>query len=95
MQENVKRGIAWLNSTEPEWRQLINEKSLDLGDVHQCLLGQVFGSYILGCEKLCPGVNRKDAHLTFVQHGFTLEMKDHYVKKWRELREEWVKQIAA
>jgi len=95
MRENVKRGIEWLDSVEPDWRKSINRKALDFADVFQCVLGQVFGSYKEGCEKLCPGMNRKDAHLTFVRYGFTLEMKDHYVKKWRELGQEWVAQLDA
>jgi len=93
MQQQVSNGIQWLNSIEPGWKNLVNINKIDMANIEFCILGQIFGNYKIGCEKLVPGISRKDAYETIIFYGFTLSAEDHYVLKWRLLKEEWIKQI--
>lgn len=50
--ERVAAGIAVLNENKPGWHDFINLDTLDLCSLSECVLGQVFGSYIAGTDEL-------------------------------------------
>ena len=39
----IEKGIKWLNTNVPDWRQRVNKDTLDLRFWGKCVLGQVFG----------------------------------------------------
>jgi hypothetical protein len=44
--ERVQRGLAWLEKKHgPGWEDKIDLETLDLEDVHSCVIGQVYGNY--------------------------------------------------
>lgn len=62
----VKRGIRWLNNHHPGWLQKIDPESIDIASNADCIIGQLFGSYML--YSLKAGKNKKTF---FETHGFT------------------------
>lgn len=48
----IRRTIKRLDSKIPKWRRLIDKDELDLGTIHDCPCGQVFGEYEKGLEEL-------------------------------------------
>lgn len=48
----VNAGIQLLDTEKPGWREKIDLDNLDLGSCDICVLGQVFGNYYDGVEKL-------------------------------------------
>lgn len=49
----VRKGVTFLDEHGPaDWRDMIAPKKLDLGDGNDCVLGQVFGGYTRGQDKL-------------------------------------------
>jgi hypothetical protein len=64
----IARGMALLNARKPGWKKLVDTRYLDLGDSHNCVLGQVFGHYEEGIARILPG---KNAYIR-EEHGFTI-----------------------
>ena len=48
----VARGVALLDFAKIDWRSNINLSILDMSHWKYCILGQVFGSYVEGLQKL-------------------------------------------
>lgn len=84
------------------WRHRVDLDTLDLTEVEDCVLGQVFGSYYAGLRKLGIG----DRKMTRYELGFSCYPSDHLVwgadwdeelrkeeENWKELRNEWVLEI--
>ena len=46
----IARGIALLDEKKPGWCNTIDLARLDIDDGHQCVLGQVFGTYSAGVD---------------------------------------------
>lgn len=85
------------------WRNSINLRTLDLTQVEDCVLGQVFGDYYEGLYKL--GI--EDRRMTRYELGFSMYPDtetdfwttdwDEELRKeaanWEELQNEWVLEI--
>lgn len=56
VQEAALKGAALLDAERPGWWQLIDGGSLDLLGMNECVLGQVYGSYMRGLHALDWGV---------------------------------------
>lgn len=50
--ERIEAGIALLDKKKPTWRQRIDLDGLKLEDGQHCVLGQTYGEYGEGLEKL-------------------------------------------
>lgn len=48
----VARGVALLDENRSGWRRLVNPDTLDMRSDFNCVLGQVYGRYILGWTPL-------------------------------------------
>lgn len=48
----VSNGVSLLNEKVPNWLNRINLNVLDIYDHKNCILGQLYGSYIEGCIQL-------------------------------------------
>lgn len=77
----VENGMALLDEAQPGWRELINLTTLDINTTHNCILGQVFGSYREGCRVL--GIQAFSVKDSF---GFT---SAGGTENWQHLTEEW------
>lgn len=65
VQEAAAKGAAILDAHRQGWWLLIEEDSLDLLSQHNCILGQVYGSYIRGLDALEWDVARNVEHYGF------------------------------
>jgi hypothetical protein len=48
----VERGVALLDKAKPDWARRIDLPTLDLGNIKFCMLGQIYGDFGDGREKL-------------------------------------------
>lgn len=64
----VRRGALLLDSERPGWAEAIDIEILDLEDVENCILGQVFGDYSLGSQALgfVDGYERQGCGFTII-----------------------------
>ncbi|UJQ86919.1 hypothetical protein SEA_TREAT_84 [Streptomyces phage Treat] len=74
----VAKGIKVLDQQVPNWRQKIDVENLDLGSCSICVLGQVFGDYNDGIEKL---------NVDGYEHGFNT------TGSYAELKDAWVEAL--
>lgn len=52
LQEHVARGTALLDARKPGWAFHIDLVTLDMTSCYQCVLGQLYGRYSEGLERL-------------------------------------------
>lgn len=89
-------GARLLDALDPDWAESIDLDKLDLGDCSACVLGQRFGAYGAGLEKVFAmnrNINQRDKaaeECGFVVNGNFGAKKSLYPS----LTEAWVRQIA-
>lgn len=54
-----------------KWKKRINISKLDLLHDHYCILGQLFGTFLLGMSLLCPSTDFNEIFNTAKRNGFT------------------------
>lgn len=103
----VARGVALLDQAQPRWMDLIDLELLELSGCYECVLGQVFGSYLDGRAALWPEdpphpstTSSTNALARWsAEHGFfSLEILDRQELVYEEydlLAAEWKRVIAA
>lgn len=74
--EQIARGVALLDQTDPGWMDRIDVLSLALSDCNRCVLGQLHGEFFRGAAKqfghaFYQAVTR---NLAF-DHGFVLDCR--------------------
>lgn len=63
--DRVQKGIAFLDRHgPPDWREQIDPDKIDIKNCGNCVLGQIYGSYVKGLKRL--GLSMTQA----VDHGF-------------------------
>lgn len=74
---NVASGVALLDANVPGWRGQLDVSCLDISDGRRCVLGQLYGSYIVGVMRLCPELQQDSIWLLVAavndwaaRHGF-------------------------
>ncbi len=85
----VKKGVYLLDEQFPEWKQNINQDTLELSSGYSCVLGQLYGSYDRG---LCI-VGVEDAW----EYGFNYPLNrddENSAAIWRALNELWLEHLA-
>lgn len=48
----VQRGVALLDQVKPNWFTKFKQRQFDLSEPNQCALGQVYGEYTKGLQRL-------------------------------------------
>jgi len=74
MEQRRDRGVALLDSEQPGWRSKVDGPTLRMRTCHDCVLGQLFGSYQLGRQIL--GASGKFEG-SASDHGFMLKYGDY------------------
>ena len=82
-------GAQFLDRRVPYWYRDINRQTLDVGDYEKCLMGQLFGTYNIGCEML--NITEKDAFAFGFWSGMCNKSKRE--KRYRKLAIEWRERI--
>jgi hypothetical protein len=52
LRQTVAEGVRLLDAKEPHWYTRINLGTLDMAECDRCILGQVYGNYTEGVEKV-------------------------------------------
>lgn len=69
LRERVAKGVALLDGYDPGWRLAVDVEALDIPDEDLCILGQVFGNYFEGKDRL--GINGENGSVYgFDTYGF-------------------------
>ena len=68
----VRRGAALLDEKEPAWRKRFNPEALNMADLYECVLGQVFGHYLTGHKRLFGELPEPNNTTTAVRYGFVV-----------------------
>jgi hypothetical protein len=90
--KRVAAGALFLNKktrSTKKWRKQINLETLDIASSCDCVLGQVFGSYSEGCDRL------NIDYPVRLKYGFTVNIKTKTFDKDTEiLRKVWTKELS-
>jgi len=84
VQERVGNGMALLDAKRPGWYKEVDLKTLNIDSCDKCVLGQLYGGYEEGVNKVFPD------YIGVWTHGFCPNIFES-----SGLTEEWVKQIQA
>jgi len=90
----ARRGAQYLDEAKPDWWRKINKDLLDMANFYSCLLGQLYGDYSIGREKLGIG------HLRIHRLGFYTSLFNYFwlllcgKSPFKILTEAWRKEIA-
>ena len=66
------------------WKTMIKKEDLDMDLPTLCVLGQLFGGYSFGAEKI--GIDVGDCH----EYGFNMNYTDPRSDRWQILRDAWL-----
>jgi hypothetical protein len=95
LKERILKGIALLEKEHgPDWVDKIDPATLLLNSPTRCVLGQLYGDYARGCQKL--------ALLSGVEYGFAIALTERELRSdlqaalrgWNKLTEAWKVVIA-
>ena len=85
-QERIDKGIAWLDEVRPGWEKEINVERLDMSEMNNCILGQLFSN--IRMVEFFVGLN-DFKFVDIKKHGFdTLSGESYEV-----LRDGWINVI--
>lgn len=87
--QRVQRGIALMDGLGPEnWRSMIDLCTLDIGEVEYCVIGQIYGDYIMGRMP----VHIRRATMNNVGQQYGLDYSDEVYST--SLTDEWVRVLS-
>jgi hypothetical protein len=62
----VARGARLLDEHQPGWRHRIDRDRLDMGSDYNCVVGQLYGHYPDGCNRLGLTTNQQATRYGFI-----------------------------
>ena len=74
----VRRGVRLLDKMSPGWHLKIDLRKLDLAFIDKCVLGQVFGDYSDGCDKLSDALTEARIQFTRAYPADSRIDPEHY-----------------
>lgn len=88
VRERVQQGIAILTEIDPHWWWKIDLGELDMESGTKDILGQLFGGYGAGCERIATFLGKEYCHDFFgADYGFNIGNRDDPTVQ--ELQKEW------
>lgn len=86
-EDRVKAGIKFLDENyNGNWREKINLDKLDISDHENCVLGQLFVSYLIGIIKFVS---------VYGYNSYSMGFNDSNSYETKELTKEWKKQLSS
>lgn len=73
IERRVARGARLLDQVRPGWAGAVDMEVFDIEDLERCILGQVYGDWLRGCQSLGTAGNRYKQEL----NGFEMT-EDEY-----------------
>lgn len=105
--EQVANGVAWLDETQPDWRERVHAYLLTMDNACLCICGQVFAEV---CDQDGSGyqyammiaVGGDDGSLWSMEHGFSPDWsryqrgvyREAFVQGWGDLERAWLDELA-
>ena len=87
-EQQVQRGAVLLDALRPGWRKSISVDVLDLSSGCLCILGQIYGTFHEGLNRVC-GSEDWDIRWNFsLEHGF--DTYDDDDTACRALEQAWI-----
>lgn len=86
----IAKGIDYLDSVNPNWRESVNPASLNMVNARSCVLGQVFGNYYEAVQGV-RAAGKYPAALGFTYDGQG-SLSD---APWSDLNQQWREAISA
>lgn len=71
-EDKIRAGIAFLDEEVPQWEEKINPERIDVSKGFACVLGQIFGSYLVGIAHLWPELTLNERDREAEKYGFWL-----------------------
>ncbi len=68
--ECAAKGAALLDQVHPEWAHKVYTETLDIYEVDDCVLAQVFGGYLEGLDAIGDFLGWHFTNLAQMQYGF-------------------------
>ena len=84
-------GAAMLDRVTPGWHERIDLAELNLGDCHDCILGQLYGWYITGRDTL--GLDLDGSARYGFSLGIDAAMAERPDEAYLRLTERWVREV--
>jgi hypothetical protein len=81
------RGAEFLDNEDPDWYKKVDRQTLRMSDCVQCVLGQLYGSYVAACRELDFVTG------TAVSLGFD-KLIGGYEDYWDYLNAAWINEIS-
>ena len=104
-EEQITKGIAWLDGVQSDWRSKIDPETLNLGSVSSCVLGQTQEDGFMGAVSRGVKGKRQKYGITpkgwqwAIEHGFAAHYPDgrDYVegRDYEVLTAEWKAALSA
>ncbi len=91
VQERVDKGVQLLDFKCPGWRKKVYASKLDMSDILNCVLGQIFGYYYDGLNELELSDNPEELCDSPRHFGFNASSGDE--AEYLELKREWTKRL--
>jgi len=86
LKDMVAKGALLLDEKKPGWERLIYPDVLDMRNGCYCVLGQIYGDFLIGVSNL---------YLRYPGHwGFDLPLEGVDITTWEELDDLWLDEIA-
>ena len=96
VEERVKLGIIVLDRFAPSnWRNLIDLNKLDIFDLRNCVLGQVFGNFGKGVEIISDYILETNHNLMTLGFALSVYNPSDIFNDNIRLIEEWKKQLTS
>lgn len=73
----VARGAKLLDRAQPGWEERIDTETLNIASIDRCVLGQLYGSYAKGMEKLSVSIYDHNSMRFSINHGFACAVDTH------------------
>jgi hypothetical protein len=100
-QENIERGVAYLDSIDLEWRSRVDVDTLDMTQEQSDVLAQVTGMSFydaVAAATLSSGEHWSDGLRRWaIEHGFSLPYisdEDEARQAWHDFTEAWRQEVS-
>lgn len=91
VKSRVEKGADFLDEHYPEWYKEVDDFYLSMGSCSQCVLGQIYGTYLMGLSVLPKMTTRLAMELGFELHkdydGYIDTSEEYYdllTEAWKE-----------
>lgn len=92
---DANRGASFLDDADEDWYWKVNLDTLDMESANNCILGQLYGDYIVAIHDIAHRHRLKDYFAWAVWHGFCVHSMNPLLdnQMWNTLHDAWVGEV--